>query len=89
MRVNLGAAFRELFKGEEGGITITIKASKDGLLELFYKDDEQSLFPIFKSARYTDGWRHCPLCQCFYQKICPTHGIKLRNSPRKEKPQTS
>jgi hypothetical protein len=43
MRVNLGAAFRELFKGEEAGITITIKASKDGLLELFYKDDEQSL----------------------------------------------
>jgi hypothetical protein len=45
MRINLGAAFRELFKGEKGGITITIKASKDGLLELFYKDDEQSLFP--------------------------------------------
>jgi hypothetical protein len=43
MRVNLGAAFRELFKGEEAGITITIKASKDGLLKLFYKDDEQSL----------------------------------------------
>jgi hypothetical protein len=42
LRVNLGAVFRELFKGEEGGITITIKASKDGLLELFYKDDEQS-----------------------------------------------
>jgi hypothetical protein len=84
MRINLGAAFRELFKGEEGGITITIKASKNGLLELFYKDDEQTLFPIFKkSARYTDGWRYCPLCQCFYQKICPTHGIKLRNSPRK------
>ena len=65
MRINLGAAFRELFKGEEGGITITIKASKDGLLELFFKDDEQSLFPIFKSARYTDGWRYCPLCHCF------------------------
>jgi Holliday junction resolvase RusA-like endonuclease len=32
-----------LFKEEEGGITNTIKASKDGLLELFYKDDEQSL----------------------------------------------
>ena len=45
LRVNLGAVFRDLFKGEEGGVTITIKASKDGLLELFYKDDEQSLFP--------------------------------------------
>ena len=45
LRVNLGAVFRDLFKGEEGGIAITIKASKDGLLELFYKDDEQSLFP--------------------------------------------
>jgi hypothetical protein len=86
MRVNLGAAFRELFKGEEGGITITIKASKDGLLELFYKDDEQSLFPIYKkSARYADGWRYCSYCQCFYQDKCLTHGIKLRNSPRKKK----
>jgi len=86
MRVNLGAAFRELFKGEEGGITITIKASKDGLLELFYKDDEQSLFPIYKkSARYADGWRYCSYCQCFYQDKCLTHSIKLRNSPRKKK----
>jgi hypothetical protein len=86
MRINLGAAFRELFKGEEGGITITIKASKDGLLDLFYKDDEQSLFPIFKkSARYRDGWRFCSECQVFYQDKCPTHGIKLRNSPRKKK----
>jgi hypothetical protein len=86
LRINLGAAFRELFKGEEGGITITIKASKDGLLELFYKDDEQSLFPIYKkSARYADGWRYCSYCQCFYQDKCLTHGIKLRNSPRKKK----
>jgi hypothetical protein len=74
LRVNLGAVFRDLFKGEEGGITITIKASKDGLLELFYK-----------SARYADGWRYCSYCQCFYQDKCLTHGIKLRNSPRKKK----
>jgi hypothetical protein len=88
MRINLGAAFRELFKGEEGGITITIKASKDGLLDLFYKDDEQSLFPIFKkSARYADGWRFCSECQVFYQDKCPTHDIKLRSSPRKKKKQ--
>jgi hypothetical protein len=86
LRVNLGAVFRDLFKVEEGGITITIKASKDGLLELFYKDDEQSLFPIFKkSARYADGWRYCSYCQCFYQNKCPTHDTKLRNSPRKKK----
>jgi len=85
MRINLGAAFRELFKGEEGGITITIKASENKI-ELFHKEDEQSLFPIFKkSARYADGWRFCSDCQCFYQDKCPTHGIKLRNSPRKKK----
>jgi hypothetical protein len=49
MRINLGAAFRELFKGEEGGITITIKVSENKL-ELFHKEDEQSLFPIFKKS---------------------------------------
>jgi hypothetical protein len=85
MRINLGAAFRELFKGEEGGITITIKASENKI-ELFHKDDEQSLFPIFKkSARYADGWRFCSECQCFYINKCLTHDIKLRNSPRKKK----
>jgi hypothetical protein len=85
MRINLGAAFRELFKGEEGGITITIKASEN-IIELFHKEDEQSLFPIFKkSARYADGWRYCSECQCFYQNKCLTHGIKLRNSQRKKK----
>jgi hypothetical protein len=58
----------------------------DGVFEMFYKDDEQSLFPIFKkSARYADGWRYCSYCQCFYQNKCPTHDIKLRNSPRKRK----
>jgi hypothetical protein len=85
LRINLGAAFRELFKGEEGGITITIKASENKI-ELFHKEDEQSLFPIFKkSARYADGWRFCSDCQVFYQNKCPTHGIKLRNSPRNKK----
>jgi hypothetical protein len=88
MRINLGAAFRELFKGEEGGITITIKASKDGIMELFHKEDEKSLFPIFKSARYRDGWRYCTRCHSFLPvdyTICPKDGIKLRNSPRKKK----
>jgi hypothetical protein len=84
MRINLGAAFRELFKGEEGGITITIKASENKI-ELFHKEEEQSLFPIFKSARYADGWRYCSECQVFYQNKCHTHDIKLRNSPRKKK----
>jgi uncharacterized paraquat-inducible protein A len=88
MRINLGAAFAHLFKGEEGGITITIKVSENKL-ELFHKEDEQSLFPIFKkSARYADGWRYCTRCQTFLPidyTICPKDGIKLRNSPRKKK----
>jgi hypothetical protein len=85
MRVNLGAAFAYLFQGENK-ITVTIKASKDGIVELFHKDDEQSYFPIYKkSARYADGWCYCSYCQCFYQKRCPAHGTKLRNSPRKKK----
>jgi hypothetical protein len=84
MRINLGAAFAHIFKGENKA-TITIKASEN-IIELFHKEDEQSLFPIFKkSARYADGWRFCSECQCFYQDKCPTHGIKLRNSPRKKK----
>jgi uncharacterized paraquat-inducible protein A len=88
MRINLGAAFRELFKGEEGGITITIKVSENKL-ELFHKEDEKSLFPICKkSARYRDGWRYCTRCHTFFTidyTICPKDGIKLRNSPRKKK----
>jgi hypothetical protein len=76
LRINLGAAFRELFKGEEVGINVVFKLY-DGKFEMFYKDDEKSLFPICKkSARYADGWHYCSKCQCFYQKNCPTHGIK-------------
>jgi uncharacterized paraquat-inducible protein A len=88
LRINLGAAFRELFKGEEGGITITIKASENKI-ELFHEEDEKSLFPICKkSAKYVDGWRYCTRCQTFFTAnytICPKDGIKLRNSPRKKK----
>jgi len=84
MGINLGAAFSELFKGEEGGINVVFKLH-DGIFEMFYKDDEQSLFPICKSAKYTDGWRYCSKCQCFYHKNCPIHDINLRNSPRKNK----
>jgi hypothetical protein len=87
MRINLGAAFAHLFKGENRA-TVTVKASENNL-ELFHKEDEKSLFPIFKkSARYADGWRYCNRCQTFLPidyTICPKDGIKLRNSPRKKK----
>jgi hypothetical protein len=62
MRVNRGADFAHLFNGEENKITITFKLF-NGQLELFYKKDEQRLFPVFKSARYEDGWRFCTECQ--------------------------
>jgi hypothetical protein len=87
MRINLGAAFAHLFKGENKA-TVTIKAFGN-IIELFHKEDEQSLFPIFKkSARYVDGWRYCTRCHTFFTidyTICPKDGIKLRNSPRKKK----
>jgi hypothetical protein len=59
-----------------------------GGVELFYKEDEQSLFPICKkSARFEDGWRYCSKCQDLFINhiVCPRDGIKLRNSPRKKK----
>jgi hypothetical protein len=57
--VNLEAGFAYLFYGEENRITVTFKLY-NSKLELFYKEDEQSLFPICKkSARYEDGWRFC------------------------------
>jgi uncharacterized paraquat-inducible protein A len=87
MRINLGAAFAHLFKGENKA-TVTIKASENKL-ELFHKEDEKSLFPICKkSAKYADGWRYCTRCHTFFTinyTICPKDGIKLRNSPRKKK----
>jgi hypothetical protein len=67
MRINLRAAFAHLFQGENG-ITATIKVSEDKI-ELFHKEDGKSIFPIFKSARYADGWNYCSYCQCFYQNI--------------------
>ena len=48
LRINLGAAFAHLFKGENKA-TVTIKASENKL-KLFHKEDEQSLFPIFKKS---------------------------------------
>jgi hypothetical protein len=48
MRINLGAAFAHLFQGENS-ITVTIKVSEDKI-ELFHKEDEKSIFPIFKKS---------------------------------------
>jgi hypothetical protein len=86
MRVNLGAGFAYLFYGEENRITVTFKVY-NGKLDLFYKEDEQSLFPIWKkSARYEDGWRFCTYCQKFFKEgdRCPIHGLLLRTSQRKK-----
>jgi uncharacterized paraquat-inducible protein A len=87
MRINLGAAFAHLFKGENKA-TVTIKASEN-IIELFHEEDEKSLFPICKkSAKYADGWRYCTRCHAFFTidyTICPKDGIKLRTSPRKKK----
>jgi phosphoribosylaminoimidazole-succinocarboxamide synthase len=86
MRINLGAAFAHLFKGESKA-TVTIKASEN-IIELFHKEDEKSLFPICKkSARYEDGWCFCTICQLFFKgyERCPTHGILLRTSRKKRK----
>jgi hypothetical protein len=87
MRVNRGADYAHLFNGEENKITITFKLF-NGQLELFYKEDGQCLFPVFKkSARYEDEWRFCTECQIFFKGHgrCPTHGILLRTLPRKKK----
>jgi hypothetical protein len=40
-------------------VSITFKLF-NGQLELFYKEDEQRLFPVFKSARYDDGGVSAP-----------------------------
>jgi hypothetical protein len=86
MKVNLGAGFAYLSYGEENRITVTFKLY-NGKLELFHKEDEQSLFPICKSARYEDGWRFCTYCQKFFKEgnRCPTHGLLLRISHRKKR----
>jgi hypothetical protein len=49
LRINLGAAFRELFKGEEVGINVVFYVY-DSKFEMFYKDDEKYLFTIFKKS---------------------------------------
>jgi hypothetical protein len=35
----------------------------NGQLELFYKEDEKSLYPVCKrSAKYVEGWGYCSKC---------------------------
>ncbi len=44
MRINLGAGFNDLFTDEGNRIIATFKLSENGLLELFYKEDEISRY---------------------------------------------
>jgi hypothetical protein len=44
LRINLGAGFNDLFTDEGNRIIATFKLSENGLLELFYKEDGQSLY---------------------------------------------
>jgi hypothetical protein len=55
MRINLGAGFKDLFTDEGNRITATFKLYNDKF-ELFYKEDEKSLYPVCKrSAKYIVG----------------------------------
>jgi hypothetical protein len=86
MRINLGAAFAHLFKGENK-VTVTIKAFEN-IIELFHEEDEKSLFPICKkSAKYADGWRYCTRCHTFFTidyTICPKRRYKVKKFTKKE-----
>ena len=46
MKINLGAAFRELFKS----VLMLFFKLHDSKFEMFYKDEV---------GRYADGWRYC------------------------------
>jgi hypothetical protein len=48
MRINLGAGFNDLFTDEGNRIIATFKLSENGLLELFYKEDEVSRYCLRK-----------------------------------------
>ncbi len=82
---HLGAGFAYLFYGEENRITATFKLY-NGKLKLFYKEDEQSLFPRCKkpATRYEDGWCFRTYCQKFFKEgnKRPTHGLLLGISPK-------
>jgi hypothetical protein len=91
MRINLGAGFNDLFTDEGRRIIATFKLSENGLLELFYKEDEISRYCLRKkSAKYVEGYGYCSRCQAFYPAEennyrCPDHHIPLRTSPRKKR----
>jgi hypothetical protein len=71
-------------------IVATFKLSKDGGLELFHKEDEDSLYAVCRrSAKYVDGRSYCSICQYYYpaeenKYRCPYDHIPLRISPRKK-----
>jgi hypothetical protein len=50
LRINLGAGFNDLFTDEGNRIIATFKLSENGLLELFYKEDGQSLYCLRKRS---------------------------------------
>jgi hypothetical protein len=91
LRINFGAGFKDLFTDEGNRIIATFKLSENGLLELFYKEDEVSRYCLHKkSAKYVEGYGYCGRCQAFYlveenNYRCPIHRIPLRTSSRKKK----
>jgi hypothetical protein len=88
LRGNLGAGFTDLFTDEGNRITVKLY---DGRVELFYKEDEQSLYCLRKrSAKYIEGYGYCSKCQYSYpveenKYGCPYDHIRLRASPRKKR----
>jgi hypothetical protein len=90
MRINLGAVFNDLFTDEGNRIIATFKLSENGLLELFYKEDGQSLYCLRKkSAKYVEGYGYCSICQYFYpveedKYRCPYDRIPFEDIIEKE-----
>jgi hypothetical protein len=72
-------------------IGATFKLSKDGGLELFHKEDEESLYAVCRRSANTlrDGVT-CSICQYYYtaeenKYRCPYDHMSLRTSPRKKR----
>ena len=90
MRINLGAGFNDLFTDEGNRIMATFKLSENGLLELFYKEDEISRYCLRKrSAKYVEGYGYCSICQYFYpveedKYRCPYDRIPFEDITEKE-----
>jgi hypothetical protein len=67
LRINLGAGFKDLFTDEGNRIVAVFKLSEDGLLELFYNEDEQPLYCLRKKmAKYVEGYGYCGKSQAFH-----------------------